>query len=92
MWAEELIGRAGQEIAANRLNIHESVRGELHGIDPAVTCFFEDSERNLAPAYDLGMTTVLVGPWAAQSTAAFVHHRTAKLAPFLMDARLKEAA
>ena len=66
--------------------------GELHGIDPAVTCFFEDSERNLAPAYDLGMTTVLVGPWAAQSTAAFVHHRTDKLAPFLRDARLKEAA
>jgi len=66
--------------------------GELHGIDPAVTCFFEDSERNLAPAYDLGMTTVLVGPWAAHSTAAFVHHRTDKLAPFLRDARLKEAA
>ena len=66
--------------------------GELHGIDPATTCFFEDSERNLAPAYDLGMTTVLVGPWAAHSTAAFVHHRTDKLAPFLRDARLKEAA
>jgi putative hydrolase of the HAD superfamily len=63
-----------------------------HAIDPATTCFFEDSERNLAPAYDFGMTTVLVGPWAAQSTAAFVHHRTAKLAPFLMDARLKETA
>jgi len=66
--------------------------GELHGIDPATTCFFEDSERNLAPAYDLGMTTVLVGPRAAHSTAAFVHHRTDKLAPFLRDARLKEAA
>ena len=63
-----------------------------HAINPATTCFFEDSERNLAPAYDLGMTTVLVGPWAAHSTAAFVHHRTEKLAPFLRDARLKEAA
>ncbi|TAL34315.1 MAG: pyrimidine 5'-nucleotidase [Phenylobacterium sp.] len=66
--------------------------GALHGIEPATTCFFEDSERNLAPAHDLGMTTVLVGPWAPQSTAAFVHHRTAKLAPFLMDAQLKPAA
>jgi putative hydrolase of the HAD superfamily len=63
-----------------------------HGVDPATTAFFEDSERNLAPAADLGMTTVLVGSWALQSTAPFVHHRTAKLAPFLMDARLKDAA
>jgi putative hydrolase of the HAD superfamily len=63
-----------------------------HAVDPATTAFFEDSERNLAPAHDLGMTTVLVGPWAAHSTAAFVHHRTDKLAPFLANARLKEAA
>jgi putative hydrolase of the HAD superfamily len=63
-----------------------------HDIDPASTAFFEDSERNLEPAAALGMTTVLVGSWAAQSTAPFVHHRTAKLAPFLRDARLKEAA
>ncbi len=63
-----------------------------HAIDPQATAFFEDSERNLAPAADLGMTTVLVGADAAQSTAPFIHHRTDKLAPFLMDARLKEAA
>ena len=63
-----------------------------HRIDPLTTAFFEDSERNLAPAADLGMTTVLVGAWAAQSTAPFVHHRTEKLAPFLMGARLREAA
>lgn len=63
-----------------------------HAIDPGATAFFEDSERNLAPAADLGMTTVLVGADAAQSTASFIHHRTDKLAPFLMDARLKEAA
>jgi putative hydrolase of the HAD superfamily len=63
-----------------------------HAIDPTVTAFFEDSERNLAPAADLGMTTVLVGAYAVQSTAPFIHHRTDKLAPFLMDARLKEAA
>jgi len=63
-----------------------------HAIDPTSTAFFEDSERNLAPAAELGMTTVLVGSWAAQSTAPFVHHRTEKLAPFLRDALLQEAA
>lgn len=66
--------------------------GAAHDIDPAATAFFEDSERNLAPAADLGMTTVLVGAHAAQSTAPFIHHRTDKLAPFLMDAKLREAA
>ena len=63
-----------------------------HGIDPKTTAFFEDSQRNLEPAAALGMTTVLVGAYAAESTAPFVHHRTAKLAPFLNDAQLKEAA
>ena len=63
-----------------------------HAIDPATAAFFEDSERNLKPAADLGMTTVLVGPHAPASTAAFVHHKIAKLAPFLAQARLKEAA
>lgn len=63
-----------------------------HGIDPAATAFFEDSERNLAPAADLGMTTVLVGPHAPASAAPFVHHRTEKLATFLAEAQLREAA
>ena len=63
-----------------------------HAIDPGVTAFFEDAERNLAPAAQLGMTTILVGAHAAASTAPFVHHRTEKLAPFLAGARLKEAA
>ena len=63
-----------------------------HRIDPRVTAFFEDSERNLQPAAELGMTTVLVGPHAAQSTAPFVHHRTATLAAFLAEAQLKDAA
>lgn len=66
--------------------------GTAHGIDPTVTAFFEDAERNLAPAADLGMTTVLVGAHAAASTAPFVHHRTETLAPFLAGAQLKEAA
>lgn len=63
-----------------------------HGIAPASTAFFEDSERNLEPAAALGMTTVLVGPHAPASTAAFVRYKTAKLASFLSDAQLNEAA
>ena len=65
-----------------------------HCIDPARTAFFEDRAANLVPAAKLGMTTVLVGPEAAQgaaaSTAAYVRHRTATLAPFLDAARVKE--
>lgn len=63
-----------------------------HGVSPDTTAFFEDSERNLKPAADLGMTTVLVGAHAPASTAPFVHHKTEKLAPFLERARLKESA
>ena len=62
-----------------------------HGVDPAATAFFEDSERNLEPAAQLGMTTVLVGSHAQASTAPFVRYRTEKLAPFLAEARLAPA-
>jgi putative hydrolase of the HAD superfamily len=61
-----------------------------HGVEPRTAAFFEDSERNLAPAAELGMTTVLVGPHAAASHAPFVHHRTEVLAPFLARALVKE--
>jgi putative hydrolase of the HAD superfamily len=61
-----------------------------HAVDPARAVFFEDSERNLKPAAELGMTTVLVGPHASMSVADFVHYRTHKLPPFLNEARLKE--
>jgi len=63
---------------------------EAHAITPHSTAFFEDSERNLAPAAELGMTTVLVGLHAEANTAPFVHYRTPTLAPFLVGARLKE--
>jgi putative hydrolase of the HAD superfamily len=63
---------------------------EAHAIAPASTAFFEDAERNLAPAATLGMTTVLVGPHAPASTAPFVHFRTERLAPFLNSAQVKE--
>ena len=65
---------------------------ERHGVEPARAAFFEDSERNLEPAARLGMTTVLVGPAAHQSSAPFVHHKTDDLAAFLKTARLKETA
>ena len=56
---------------------------EVFGIDPRRAVFFEDSERNLQTAAELGMTTVLVGPHAMASTAPFIDHRTPDLAPFL---------
>lgn len=62
---------------------------KLHAIDPPMTAFFEDSEKNLVPAARLGMTTILVGAHAAASTSEHVHHRTNDLAGFLSSARLK---
>ena len=62
-----------------------------HGVVPAETCFFEDSERNLKPAAELGMTTVLVGRRALDSTAPFVHFRAPRLTPFLQGLRRGEA-
>ena len=63
-----------------------------HAVEPHASAFFEDSERNLEPAARLGMTTVLVGPSALQSTAPFVQHKTDDLAGFLKSARLKETS
>ncbi len=63
-----------------------------HGVSAAGSAFFEDSEHNLAPAADLGMTTVLVGPHAAASTADFVHHRTNDLVAFLAGASVRGTA
>jgi putative hydrolase of the HAD superfamily len=62
----------------------------LHHITPATAAFFEDTERNLAPAAGMGMTTVLVGPHALTSTAPFVHHRTETLPPFLEAAQISQ--
>jgi putative hydrolase of the HAD superfamily len=61
-----------------------------HAIDPGRTAFFEDIEQNLAPAAELGMTTVLVGPHAEANRSPFVHYRTPALAPFLAAARVME--
>jgi putative hydrolase of the HAD superfamily len=62
-----------------------------HAVTPATTAFFEDTERNLKPAADLGMTTVLVGAHGAASTADFVHYRTSSLPRFLLAAQVKES-
>lgn len=63
-----------------------------HGVHARGAAFFEDSEKNLKPAHDLGMTTILVGSHAADSTADFVNHRTNDLAGFLASARVQDAA
>jgi putative hydrolase of the HAD superfamily len=63
-----------------------------HGVVPAETCFFEDSARNLKPAAELGMTTVLIGPHALDSDAPFVHFRAPRLTPFLKSVRLAPEA
>lgn len=61
-----------------------------HDVRPATTAFFDDFERNLAPAAALGMTTILVGPAAENSSAPFVAHRARNLAGFLAAARVGE--
>jgi len=61
---------------------------ERFGVDPASAAFFEDTIRNLKPAHELGMTTVLVGPHADQADAPFADYRAASLGPFLATARL----
>jgi len=75
----------------------------VHDIEPSRAAMFEDLDRNLAPAHDLGMTTVLVQApeghadpavrsWGEPaSDAAHVHHRTGDLAHFLSTIRLRSA-
>lgn len=65
---------------------------EVFAITPERAVFFEDSERNLETAADLGMTTVLVGPHAMANTEPFIHHRTPDLVPFLTACRVRTAA
>jgi putative hydrolase of the HAD superfamily len=61
-----------------------------HGVTPATTAFFEDSERNLEPAKAIGMTTILIGAHAPAATGAFVDYRTVELSPFLAAAHVME--
>lgn len=61
-----------------------------HGVSPRSAVFFEDSPRNLMPAAQAGMTTVLVGPHAMEADAPWVDHRAERLAPFLKSCRVME--
>jgi putative hydrolase of the HAD superfamily len=61
-----------------------------HAITPASACFFEDLSRNLKPAAEIGMTTVLVGPNALENHDSFVHHRATNLPAFLAAAQIRE--
>jgi putative hydrolase of the HAD superfamily len=74
-----------------------------HGIEPKRAAMFEDLDRNLAPAYDLGMTTVLVRDsrghadpavrsWGEAPDAPHVHYRTEDLTRFLSTIRLRSQA
>ena len=65
---------------------------QAHQVTPQASAFFEDRAVNLEPAARLGMTTVLVGPKAAETDALFVDYRTPAIPPFLGSARLKETA
>jgi putative hydrolase of the HAD superfamily len=62
---------------------------QQHGVAPEGTVFFDDMPRNLAPAAELGMTTVWVesdSAWARleyTGAESFVHHRTRDLAAWL---------
>jgi putative hydrolase of the HAD superfamily len=82
------IGSAAFEAKPSPLAFERIMRA--HAVEPGTTALFEDTARNLAPAAELGMTTVLVGSQAIQPGAQFVHYRTEHLAPFLNRARVKE--
>lgn len=72
-----------------------------HDVDAKRAAMFEDLDRNLAPAHELGMTTVLVRSsdghadpavrsWGdAAADAPHVHYRTDDLARFLSTIRLR---
>ena len=54
-----------------------------HKVTPTTAAFFEDSPKNLKPAHQLGMKTVLVGPKAASNSDDFIDFRAATVKDFL---------
>jgi len=54
-----------------------------HDVTPTQAAFFEDSPKNLRPAHQLGMKTVLVGPKAAGNTDDFIDFRAVSVKAFL---------
>jgi putative hydrolase of the HAD superfamily len=70
---------------------------EVGAFDPHAAAMFEDTARNLVPAYDLGMTTVLIrtgsrwsiqGPQVAATPRQTFHHEIDDLGDFLQTIRL----
>ena len=57
-----------------------------HHVTPTTAAFFEDSPKNLKPAHQLGMKTVLVGPKAAGNSDDFIDFRAATVKDFLQAA------
>jgi putative hydrolase of the HAD superfamily len=56
---------------------------KAHLVTPTRAAFFEDSPRNLKPAHQLGMKTILVGPRAAANTDDFIDFRAPSVKDFL---------
>ena len=109
--AERVMGRLG--VAAHFEDVFDIVAGgyfpkpnpEIYpamlarfGLSAESTAFFEDMARNLTPAHQLGMTTVLVEESGSDSLEAMnmpaeyrkhdathIHHKTDNLAGFLKD-------
>ncbi len=107
--AERVMGQLG--VAAHFEDIFDIVAGDYlpkpnpgiyramlarFGLNAANTAFFEDMARNLTPAHQLGMTTILVKESGRDSLeamnmpaeyrdheAAHIHHKTDNLADFL---------
>lgn len=63
-----------------------------HDVEPATSAFFEDTERNLRPGAELGMTTVMVGATLKAPLADFVDHHARSLPDFLLSARVAATA
>ena len=55
----------------------------VHAVHPETAAFFEDSPKNLKPAHELGMKTILVGPKALDNTDSHVDFRGPSLKAFL---------
>jgi len=57
----------------------------VHAVHPGTSAFFEDSPKNLKPAHQLGMKTILVGPKATVNTDPHVDFRSPSLKAFLNE-------
>lgn len=55
----------------------------VHAVHPETSAFFEDSPKNLKPAHELGMKTILVGPTALINSDSHVDFRSPSLKAFL---------